>query len=182
MYKLIALPLILIVLSSCGSKEAKLDHDQIYKILAQEEGMIAGISIGDEWSTLSAKMETENKDVFVVDSDATYGTFEIGEGDQASYFSIECLLSDGKVTGIDITLKDKQENQAGFEKLHDKLSEFFTKRFPDGYVDHPGGDYAGYGEWKIMESEKEFTLSMGELDKNAKFQTSTFPIGVHGLN
>ena len=182
MYKLIALPVILIFLASCGGNAVKMDHDQVYSILAQNEGAIAGISLGDEWSSTLAKIESENKGVFQVDADVSYGSLSIDYGDDGAHFGIDCQLKDGVITVIDILLKDLDENEAGFQALNSKLRDFFTKRFPDGYENFPGGEYAGYNEWQITNSEKETTLSMGELDHNEKFKKSSFPIGVHRQN
>jgi len=182
MYKLIALPVILIFLASCGGNAVKMDHDQIYNILAKEEGAIAGISLGDEWSSTLEKMESENKDVFQVDADVSYGSLSIDYGDDGAHFGIDCQLEGGIITGIDILLKDLDENESGFQALNSKLSDFFTKRFPDGHENFPGGENVGYSEWRVTNSEKEIRLSMGELDHNKKFGKSSFPIGVHTQN
>ena len=174
MSKFFIISLALFFLTSCGGEAKKMDHNQVYNILAKQDGMLAGISIGDEWPTISSKLETENKDVFEIESDVSYGSFSIEYG-EGTYFKLECLLKDNITTGIEVMVKNPGESESDLLALRDKLANFFNSKYPE-HVDHPGTDYPGYGEWTIESSGN--TLSMSELDKN-KAGNFSFTIGVH---
>ncbi|MFT5780523.1 MAG: hypothetical protein ACI837_003485, partial [Crocinitomicaceae bacterium] len=135
MRKFFALPIALILFASCGAPETEMDYDQVFDILSAEDGTVAGISIGDNWTDAQTKLTALIGDaVEFVEPDSQYPTAKIDYGMEGRNFYIELTLQGGIISMISINAGDIRANEAKVDDLHTKLVDHFTKKYPEGYV------------------------------------------------
>ena len=120
MYKFLILLTVVMGVSSCGGKS--FDTDEIYDILAQEEGAVAGINIGDEWSAtidkFSGKLEKAN----------TTEALFIDYGSDETRFRMMFDVEGDIVTGFEVVIQDVGKNNPKMYDLEGKLKSYFSSR------------------------------------------------------
>lgn len=166
MYKLFVYTLAIAILSSCGSKQTEMKHNEIYDIIATSDGVIAGLNYGDQASHVEEKVPSLNSTIVLYDSDVTYSSFKIDYAEVGIKFRLECLFDSQGLSRIEVFIEDFDINLSSLEKLHADLVDFFNSKYPGTYEYVPSEDYAGQSNWKLSDPERG--LNMTDLDKVAK--------------
>lgn len=156
MKKFIAFSSLVILIGACTSP-IKMDCDEVYEILTEQEGTVAGIMLGDSWYEVEKMMKTKHNKM-ISQYHGVLGTLTMDYGLEQRRFVINCNLENDIVQSIDIDVVDLLKNKEKLVSLHDKLSEHFMVEYPDEFKLRPG-DYGDYSQWLVTDGEEHLTVS-----------------------
>ncbi len=175
MRNIFAVSSLLIILSACGSP-AEMDCDQVFDLLTQEEGTVAGMMLGDSWAEVESKMKNDHKQM-IAEYNSVLGTFTMDYGHDNRRFLIRCNLKNDIIQSIRIEIVDLKKNQEKIQKLHDRLVEHYTKEYPDEYT-RQLGDFGDYGKWRVNNAEENLTIDSPYSIRKAPGSVKCHKIGI----